>query len=256
MVAFHRPYKRIGVEKGDERRVMGVDHESRAVLLDDRHGGRVAWKPEEIGGRRGGSEVYKVEEIELRAGDRIRWTRNDAGLGLVNSRTAEVLKVADGRVTFRLEDGKTLELGKKRSAAAGISTMPGRRPVHAFQGRTVDNVIAAMEARHPHLTTQKSFYVEISRARDRAELVTDDAAELRAQLQAVTGERIAALEGIGEMKREELGKAAEAVRTPETGRERGPGEGVGRDRDSTESPAKEPELPALDRGKGGIDLGL
>ena len=69
--------------------------------------------------------------------------------------------------------------------------------VHAFQGRTVDNVIAAMEARHPHLTTQKSFYVEISRARDRAELVTDDAVELRAQLQAVTGERIAALEGIG-----------------------------------------------------------
>ena len=42
--------------------------------------------------------------------------------------------------------------------------------VHAFQGRTVHNVIAAMEARHPHLTTQKSFYVEISRARDRAEL--------------------------------------------------------------------------------------
>ncbi len=28
--------------------------------------------------------------------------------------------------------------------------------VHAFQGRTVDNVIAAMEARHPHLTTQKT----------------------------------------------------------------------------------------------------
>ncbi|MDE0050573.1 MAG: relaxase domain-containing protein [Rhodospirillales bacterium] len=255
VVAFHRPYKRIGVEKGDERRVMGVDHESRAVLLDDRHGGRVAWKPEEIGGRRGGSEVYKVEEIELRAGDRIRWTRNDAGLGLVNSRTAEVLKVADGRVTFRLEDGKTLELGRNDPQLRHLDHA-WASTVHAFQGRTVDNVIAAMEARHPHLTTQKSFYVEISRARDRAELVTDDAAELRAQLQAVTGERIAALEGIGEMKREELGKAAEAVRTPETGRERGPGEGVGRDRDSTESPAKEPELPALDRGKGGIDLGL
>ena len=51
-------------------------------------------------------------EIELRAGDRIRWTRNDAGLGLVNSRTAEVVGIANGRVTFRLEDGKTLELGK------------------------------------------------------------------------------------------------------------------------------------------------
>lgn len=47
---------------------------------------------------------YRAEEIELRAGDRIRWTRNDAGLGLVNSRTAEVLRVANGRVTFRLSE--------------------------------------------------------------------------------------------------------------------------------------------------------
>ncbi|MCY4067321.1 MAG: AAA family ATPase, partial [Rhodospirillaceae bacterium] len=233
VVAFHRPYKRIGVEKGDERRVIGVDHTARAVLLDGGKGGRVAWKPEEIGGRRGGSEVYRAEEIELRAGDRIRWTRNDAGLGLVNSRTAEVLRIANGRVTFRLEDGKTLELGKgdpqlRHLDHAWAST------VHAFQGRTVDNVIAAMEARHPHLTTQKSFYVEISRARDRAELVTDDAAELRAQLQAVTGERIAALEGIGEVK-------------PESARS-----GFELKEDATSQPVREPRP---ERGKeGGNDI--
>ncbi len=255
VVAFHRPYKRIGVEKGDERTVMGVDHKARAVLLEDGKGGRVAWKPEEIGGRRGGSEVYRAEEIELRAGDRIRWTRNDAGLGLVNSRTAEVLRVANGRVTFRLEGGKILELGKgdpqfRHLDHAWAST------VHAFQGRTVDNVIAAMEARHPHLTTQKSFYVEISRARDRAELVTDDAAELRAQLQAATGERIAALEGIGEMKRETPDKAGEAARTRDTGQERGTGEGSGKDRGGVKTPARTPEPPVRDRGKGGMDLGL
>ena len=255
VVAFHRPYKRIAVEKGDERRVMGVDYKAGAVLLDDGNGGEVAWKPEEIGGRRGGSEVYRAEDIELRAGDRIRWTRNDAGLGLVNSRTAEVLKVANGRVTFRLEDGKTLELGKgdpqlRHLDHAWAST------VHAFQGRTVDNVIAAMEARHPHLTTQKSFYVEISRARDRAELVTDDAAELRAQLQAVTGERIAALEGIGEMKREEPDKTGEAARERALRSDRGLGEGVGKARESMKTPAKTPEPPMRDRGKGGMDFGL
>ena len=255
VVAFHRPYKRIGVEKGDERRVMGVDHKGRAVLLDDGKGGRAAWKPEEIGGRRGGSEVYRAEEIELRAGDRIRWTRNDAGLGLVNSRTAEVVGIANGRVTFRLEDGKTLELGRadpqlRHLDHAWAST------VHAFQGRTVDNVIAAMEARHPHLTTQKSFYVEISRARDRAELVTDDAAELRAQLQAATGERIAALEGIGEMKREAPDKAGEAARDRSMRPERGPGEGAGKARENTKTPAKAPEPVVRERGKGGMDLGL
>ena len=193
---------------------------------DDGKGATVAWKPAEIGGKKGGSEVYRSEGIELRAGDRIRWTRNDAGIGLVNSRTAEVLSAANGRVTFQLEDGKKLELGSgdpqlRHLDHAWAST------VHAFQGRTVDNVIAAMEARHPHLTTQKSFYVEISRARDRAELVTDDTAELRVQLQAVTGERIAALEGIGEMPREAPGKAVEGARsagkTPDAGPARGAG---------------------------------
>ena len=207
VVAFDRPYRRIGVEKGDERRVMGVDHAARTVLLDDGWGGTLAWKPAEIGGRRGGSEVYRTEGIELRAGDRIRWTRNDAGLGLVNSRTAEVAEVRDGRVTFRLEDGRKLDLGASDPQLRHLDHA-WASTVHAFQGRTVDNVIAAMEARHPHLTTQKSFYVEISRARDRAELVTDDAAELRAQLEAATGERIAALEGTGELPRETAGSGA------------------------------------------------
>ena len=254
-VAFHRPYKRIGVEKGDERRVMGVNHKAREVVLEGRDGGTVAWKPAEIGGRRGSSEVYRSEGIELRAGDRIRWTRNDAGLGLVNSRNAEVLSVANGRVTFQLEDGKKLELGSgdpqlRHLDHAWAST------VHAFQGRTVDNVIAAMEARHPHLTTQKSFYVEISRARDRAELVTDDAAELRAQLQAVTGERIAALEGIGEMPREAPGKAVEAPRSPARTPDAGAGPGTGKERAGAVAPSKATEPPVRDRGKGGMDLGL
>ena len=256
VVAFHRPYLRIGVEKGDERRVTGVDREAGAVLLADGEGGSVAWKPEEIGGRRGGSEVYTVEDIELRAGDRIRWTRNDAGLGLVNSRTAEVLGVASGRVTFRLEDGKTLELARgdpqlRHLDHAWAST------VHAFQGRTVDNVIAAMEARHPHLTTQKSFYVEISRARDRAELVTDDAGKLLASLQEATGERIAALEAVGEAARDAPEKAAEADRTAGRQPGRDAGQDASKERSGPAPSSKEREMPAPERGRArDMDLGL
>ena len=240
VVAFHRPYKRLGVGKGDERRVAGVDHRNRAVLLDDGKGGTVAWKPAEIGGRRGGTEVYRAEGVELRAGDRVRWTRNDEALGLVNSRTAEVTAVANGRVTFQLEDGKTLELGKGDAQLRHLDHA-WASTVHAFQGRTVDNVIAAMEARHPHLTTQKSFYVEISRARDRAELVTDDAAELRAQLEIVTGERIAALEGVGEMPREAVREAGHGSVESVESIERTP----------PAAPEKSPEPKSIDR-----DLGL
>ena len=256
VVAFHRPYKRLGVEKGDERRVVGVDQEARSVMLEGRDGGIVAWKPAEVGGRRGGTEVYRAEEIDLRAGDRVRWTRNHSGLGLINSRTAEVSEVGNGRATFRLEDGRNLELGRddpqlRHLDHAWAST------VHAFQGRTVDNVIAAIEARHPHLTTQKSFYVEISRARDRAVLVTDDAKELRAQLQAATGERVAALEGIGETAAAERDRAVDASRSggksPDQGRESPAAKEV----DGQASQEKALERPTPERSRGsGMDLGM
>ena len=209
VVAFHRPYKRLAVEKGDERQVVRVDHRKRIVHLDGPEGSVVQWKPSQIGGRQGGTEVYRRENIELRAGDRIRWTRNKAAMGLVNSGMAEVTGVKNGRVLFQLEDGRSLELDRndpqlRHLDRAWCST------VHAFQGRTVDNVIAAMEAKHPNLTTQKSFYVEISRARYRAELVTDDAAALKEQIEAVTGERISALEGIGAAARRERERESEA----------------------------------------------
>ena len=257
VVAFHRAYKRLGVEKGDERRVMGIDHGKRTVQLEGPDSSTVLWKPSQIGGRRGGTEVYRAETIELRAGDRIRWTRNDAGLKLVNSATAEVAGVRNGRVTFRLEDGRNLTLTRgdpqlRHLDHAWAST------VHAFQGRTVDNVIAAMEANHPHLTTGKSFYVEISRARDRAELVTDDAQALKERLEAVTGERISALDGIGESVRPEHGKDTRASldrerRDRETAAPPSPDKGI--EHEAVPGKAPEPEPPS--RGKVvEMDMGM
>ena len=249
VVAFHRRYRRLGVAKGDERRVVEVDHGSRTVVLADARGGTVAWKPGHVAGRQGGSEVYRAEPLELRAGDRVRWTRNDRDLGLVNSRTAEVVSVEDGRVSFRLEDGRALTLGRGDAQLRHLDHAHAST-AHAFQGRTVDNVIAAMEAGHPHLTTQKSFYVEISRARYRAELVTDDAARLRERLEATTGERIAALEAIApDMPAEPAQTAGKGAERPEPERaaparppaERDGTDGATRDRRPSQ-PAREKPL--------------
>ena len=208
VVAFHRDYKSLGVAKGDERRVGAVDGAKGTVTLQGPDGETVPWRPRLVGAKRGGVEVYRTEAMELRAGDRIRWTRNDTGLGLVNSDTAEVAAVRGSRVAFRLGDGRTLELGRNDPQLRHLDHA-WASTVHAFQGRTVDNVIAVMEANHPHLTTQKSFYVEISRARHRAELVTDDAKALREQLESATGERVSALEGIGAVAAKALGSEKE-----------------------------------------------
>ena len=131
--------------------------------------------------------------------------------------------------------------------------------MHAYQGRTVDNVIAALQANHPRLTTAMAFYVEISLARDRAELVTDDAQALRERLEAVTGERISALEGIGESvlpERERVhGKASPDRERPSPAASTA----VSPEREIEPTPSRErtpePEPPA--RGKRvEMDLGL
>ncbi len=98
--------------------------------------------------RHDGVEVCRVDTMELRAGDRIRWVRNDRGLGVLNSGTAEVAGVRSGRVSFMLEDGRKIGLERgdpqlRHPDHAWVSTM------HAFPGQTVDSVIAAMKANHP-----------------------------------------------------------------------------------------------------------
>ena len=78
--------------------------------------------------------------MELRAGDRVRCTRNDPASGLVNGQVAEVDSIERDSVRFRLEDGSALRLSTddpqlRYMDRAWAST------AHAFQGRTVDNVI-------------------------------------------------------------------------------------------------------------------
>ena len=73
---------------------------------------------------------------------------------------------------------------------------PSEQPHGSTLGRTVDRIVAAMPAGNPNLTNQRAFYVAISRARDHAELVTDDARKLSEQLGRATGERLSALDGV------------------------------------------------------------
>ena len=210
VVGFHRSYKRLGVEKGDELKVHNIDRSAGTVNLIGNDGELVNWDPRKLAARTGGVEVYRADLFELRQGDRIRWTKNDAAYGLVNSQTAEVTGVKDGAVSFKLEDGRTLDLKKGDPQLSHIDRS-WASTAHAFQGRTVDTVIAAMEANHPHLTTQKTLYVEISRARDRAELVTDNRDALRERLESVTGERISALEAVAPVQDKPVEPALETV---------------------------------------------
>ncbi len=282
-VIFNRPYKTLGVVAGDERRVAGVDHRWGRVDLADNHGRIVKWAPERLAAAKGGVEVYRGVATELRAGDRVRWTRNDPGTGLVNGAVATVERIERGAVRFHLEDGTAVRLADGDPQLRHLD-WAWAATVHAFQGRTVDRIIAAMPADNSRLTTQQAFYVAISRARDRAELVTDDAWKLADQLQKATGERVAALDGValqaahetvfgvGDRAERERGHALHAAEATEqghgaaretpaehgrgsglrqdTGRGRDgnlPETGAGRHRSGRESGSNE---SSIDRGRG------
>ena len=86
----------------------------------------------------------------------------------------------------------------------------------------------------------KILYVEISRARDRAELVTDDWNALRERLEVATGERIAALEAVEPQR--------EKSRGPE------PVHGSGREDGTPEPRGRTPERAGLSMISG-YDVG-
>ena len=264
-VIFNRAYKTLGVSAGDERRVTGVDRQWKRVDLADSEGRVVKWAPERLAAAKGGVEVYRGVAMELRAGDRVRWTRNDPGAGLVNGATATVERIERDGVRFRLEDGSAARLADGDPQFRHLDRA-WAATVHAFQGRTVDRIIAAMPADHPNLTTQQAFYVAISRARDRAELVTDDARKLADQLERATGERVAALDGVAMQAAHEtaFGAGNRAARGPghapeptdrshevpwEYGRGSGPRQDTGRGRDGNL-----PE-PGAGRHQDGRDAG-
>ena len=240
-VIFNRRFKTLGVEKGDEREVARVDRERNTVHLRDREGHVVEWRPYIVAAAKGGVEVYRSENMELRAGDRVRFTRNDPTSGLVNGQVADVEMIEPDGVRFRLEDGTALRLSANDPQLRHLDRA-WASTAHAFQGRTVDNVIAAMEANHPHLTTQRTFYVAISRARDRAELVTDDAARLSQHLERATGEHVTALDAVKKYVTFEVVIGEEKHQEHAAGRDRRAQEAAhGRDVVREDSPLRDPE---------------
>ena len=141
-------------------------------------------------------KVCESAPIELRAGDRIRWTHNDHRRGLLNGETATVARIAGSTVTLRTEGGakRVLEAADpqlRHIDHAYTST------THAAQGSTCGRVIAVLDADPMPLTHQLTFYVQISRAREEVVLLTDDREQLIETLEEQSGERVSAHEALG-----------------------------------------------------------
>ena len=193
IVVFNQDLVNYRVRKDDVLTVSGIGHDS--VILDHPDGRPRRIRP--AGGVRYRLEVYETREIELRAGDRIRWTRNDKARSLINGETAEITAITRSRVRLALADGRNISLKTDDPQLRHIDHA-WSSTVHGAQGATADRVIAVLDSSHGALTDQSTFYVEISRARHGAEILTDNREQLIEVLTADTGERPTAAEAVVE----------------------------------------------------------
>ena len=192
VVVFHQDLVNYRVKADDACTVTGIEGDH--VLLSHPDGTARRIRPE--GNIRYRLEVYETRGIELRAGDRIRWTRNDKARALVNGEQAEIVAITGKRVRVRTADGGTVSLKHEDPQLRHIDHA-WSSTVHGAQGSTADGVIAVLDSGHGLLTDQATFYVEISRARDSVMVLTDNGEQLIETLEANTGERATALEAVG-----------------------------------------------------------
>ena len=193
VVVFHSRVPPLRVDAGDACRIARTEGEF--AYLDHPSGRTVRIRPGD-GWVRYRFGLYETARIRLRAGDRIRWTRNDRGRGLVNGGEAAVTGIDSRRVRFDLEDGKTLSLRRDDPQLCHLDHA-WSSTVHAAQGSTHDAAIGVLDAGHGRLAGQAALYVEASRARDRFVLVTDNRELLAEALEDNDGARLSALEAAG-----------------------------------------------------------
>jgi conjugative relaxase-like TrwC/TraI family protein len=147
-------YKRWGLERGQRYEVIAVDVQQNGLTLRTETGLVLQVDPARV--RR--KSVYRVEEIEVAVGDRLKWTKNQAKLGHRNGQEFEVCAIEDGQVLIRYGSGKTESLSSSELAHLDYALVS---TTYGAQGKSAERVIGTLDR---HLG-RESFYVTVSRVK-------------------------------------------------------------------------------------------
>ncbi|WOF45550.1 conjugative relaxase [Sphingopyxis indica] len=211
----------VGLREG-RYAVEKVHPNGRIELMSGRR--RIRFDPQRLSpiDRRDRLLLAKEKTINLREGDRIRWTANDKPRGLLNSATARVLGVDAKGVTVEVPGRHPLTLSLGDSMLSRLDLAYSLN-MHMAQGITTPKAITVMSSQERQLSNQRLFNVGVTRVREELTMVVDDRKKLTRQLQHNPGNKTSALEVRGKLDIDEklaLPKGAEKF-------DPGPIEGLG-----------------------------
>jgi conjugative relaxase-like TrwC/TraI family protein len=202
VVTFARDNAGLRIARNAEYRVLGVSRDARGrqiVRLADEHGRTIGWDPRL--GRASQVNVFKSEERDLAAGDRIQWRLVNRELHIRNADRGTIERL-DGPVAhIRWDrDGRVqlVDLSRHKNWDHGYA-----ETVYSAQSKTYDRVYLLAPV-NSVLVTGQNYYTAITRARFGVKLWTEDARRLAEKLEIRSGEKTSSLEGLGRLDRDSV----------------------------------------------------
>jgi len=181
LVLFNKRYARLGVDRGTYAKVLQVNQREGYIRLQVGNDIKT-WRPDQIAGNaKGAVDVFQHDQIELAQGDEIRFTRNFPRDGIMNGTQCRLLEVGEKAIRLRKQNGETLVMNRDQVPMRHID-YAWASTTYSAQGKTVDEVHVVASSQNAHMNTAQSLYVQISRARYKAHVYTDDRDALEMQV--------------------------------------------------------------------------
>lgn len=117
----------------------------------------------------------RVSLREFSQGDKIMFLQNDPGLGVQNGQIGYIVGIQDQKITVQSDD-KTIKVNTDEYACLDHGYV---LTSHKAQGITEDRAFIHIDTNQKQLNSRNSFYVDISRARLKAFIYTNDKKKLR-----------------------------------------------------------------------------
>jgi hypothetical protein len=187
-VRFEKDYRSLGAHRGDTAQVERVFADAMIVSSPD--GTRRTMSPKRLSGK--GWSVGVVEDLEVAAGERIRFTGTNSSAGYRNREQGIVADISARSLAVRRSDGSTVRLVRDRVLSLDYSyAVTG----HSAQGLDVSRVVLEKDT-HSRTTHRRSFYTDLTRARDAAVVLTDSTRRLAKRVRSDRS-KLAALDVVG-----------------------------------------------------------
>jgi ATP-dependent exoDNAse (exonuclease V) alpha subunit len=188
VIRYTRGSKQLGLKAGEYATVSRIDVHQNLVTIRRQDGPEIAYDPRRLQG----VNVYKGEEREFSQGDRVQFTAPFRKERIANRELATIERIdGEGNLRLRLESGRQVQISIREHPHLDYGYA---MTSYSSQGQTAGRVIvhvAARDLENRELVNRRFAYVALSRAREDAQIYTNDAVALAAKLDRQVSKQVA-----------------------------------------------------------------